>query len=243
MRRKLLPYCEERQSKTDMIVLHAVAYDVTAAIKSFCDNKVSSHYIVAEDGEIWQLVGEKKRARHAGVSYWREIEDINSHSIGIEFCSKSLGQKKFTSAQIKSGIGLIKKLVKKYKIRPENIVGHSDIAPRRKADPGKAFFWKELAKEGVGFWYNLSDAKKINDFSVEELLEIIGYDTKDICASAYAFCRRFLPDKVTEVKEVTELINNVGRANDELLADEKFLQVLRAVAYKYCNESKTPCKI
>ena len=100
-----------------------------------------------------------------------------------------------------------------------------------------------MAKEGVGFWYNLSDAKKINDFSVEELLEIIGYDTKDICASAYAFCRRFLPDKVTEVKEVTELINNVGRANDELLADEKFLQVLKAVAYKYCSESKTPCKI
>ena len=243
MRRKLLPYYSDRKSKIDMIVLHAVAYDVEEAIKSFCDNEVSSHYIVGEDGEIWQLVGEKRRARHAGVSYWQGIEDVNSHSIGIEFCSKSLGQKKFNSAQLKSGIELIRKLVKKYKVRPENIVGHSDVAPTRKADPGKAFFWKELAKEGIGFWYNLSDAKKINDFSVAELLEIIGYDTNDIYASAYAFCRRFLPDKVIEVNEISELVDNVGRADDELLNDEKFLQVLKAVAYKYCSESKTPCKM
>lgn len=243
MRRKLLPYYGIRKSKIDMIVLHAVAYDVEEAIKSFCDNEVSSHYIVDENGEIWQLVGEKRRARHAGVSYWQGVEDVNSHSIGIEFCSKTLGQKKFEPAQIKSGIELIKKLVKKYKIRPENIVGHSDIAPTRKPDPGKAFFWKELAKEGLGFWYNLSDAKKINDFSVEELLEIIGYDTSDVYASAYAFCRRFLPDKVSEVDNVAELVDNVGRADDKLLNDEKFLQVLKAVAYKYCNESKTPCKI
>ena len=89
----------------------------------------------------------------------------------------------------------------------------------------------------------MSDAKKINDFSVEELLEIIGYDTRDVYASAYAFCRRFLPDKVSEVKSVIELVDNVGRADDKLLDDEKFLQVLKAVAYKYCRESKTPCKM
>ena len=243
MRRKLLPYYSDRKSKIDMIVLHAVAYGVEEAIKSFCDNEVSSHYIVAEDGEIWQLVGEKRRARHAGVSFWQGIEDVNSHSIGIEFCSKSLGQNKYTKAQIKSGIELIDRLIKKYKIRPENIVGHSDVAPSRKADPGKAFFWKELAKEGIGFWYKLSDAQKINDFSVEELLEIIGYDTRDLYASVYAFCRRFLPEKVSEIKNVGELVDNVGKADDELLNDEKFLQVLKAVAYKYCNESKTPCRM
>ena len=176
MRRKLLPYYGVRKSKIDMIVLHAVAFDVKEAIKSFENNEVSSHYVIAEDGEIWQLVGEKHRARHAGVSYWRGVEDVNSHSIGIEFCSKTLGQKKFRPEQIKSGIELIKKLMKKYKIRPENIVGHSDIAPTRKPDPGKAFFWRELAEENIGFWYKISDYKKINDFSVAELLEIIGYD-------------------------------------------------------------------
>ena len=65
----------------------------------------------------------------------------------------------------------------------------------------------------------------------------------DVCASAYAFCRRFLPDKVLEVKSVIELVDNVGKADDELLNDEKFLQTLKAVAYKYASESKTPCKI
>ncbi len=243
MRRKLLPYYGERKSKIDMIVLHAVAFDVKDAIESFCENEVSSHYLIAEDGEVWQLVGEKHRARHAGVSYWNGIEDVNSHSIGIEFCSKTLGQKKFKPVQIKSGIELIKKLVRKYKIRPENIVGHSDVAPTRKPDPGKAFFWKELAKEGLGFWYNISDCKKINNFSVEELLEIIGYDVSDIYASAYAFCRRFLPEKIKEISNVTELVNDVGRADKILLDDEMFLKTLKAVAYKYASESKTPCKM
>ena len=225
MRRKLLPYCEERQSKTDMIVLHAVAYDVTAAIKSFCDNKVSSHYIVAEDGEIWQLVGEKKRARHAGVSYWREIEDINSHSIGIEFCSKSLGQKKFTSAQIKSGIGLIKKLVKKYKIRPENIVGHSDIAPRRKADPGKAFFWKELAKEGVDLTEAIKEkAQDIrNDAmtSKENTIQMIGKNRKNL-ENAVANSR--------SVDKINDLTNDIlGIANQtNLLALNASIEAARA---------------
>ncbi|MBR1948761.1 MAG: N-acetylmuramoyl-L-alanine amidase [Alphaproteobacteria bacterium] len=243
MRRKLLPYYGERKSKIDMIVLHAVAFDIKEAIDSFSENEVSSHYIVAENGEIWQLVGEKRRARHAGVSYWRGIEDINSHSIGIEFCSKTLGQKNFSRAQIASGVELIKKLVKKYKIKPENIVGHSDVAPTRKPDPGKAFFWKELAKEGIGFWYDIADAKKMDNCSVGELLQIIGYDISDVHASVYAFCRRFLPQKVIEIKDVCELVNNVGKADELLLQDKKFLQVLKAVAYKYVKESKTPCKI
>lgn len=243
MRRRLLPYYGERKSKIDMIVLHAVAFDVKEAINSFCNDEVSSHYLIAEDGEVWQLVGEKRRARHAGLSYWRGIEDVNSHSIGIEFCSRSLGQKQFTSLQIKSGIELIRKLVKKYKIKSENIIGHSDIAPTRKPDPGKAFFWKELAKEGLGFWFDVKDADKMKDYSVEELLQIIGYETKDIFSSAYAFCRRFLPEKIEEKKDVFELINNVGKADETLLTDEKFLKTLRAVAYKYFSESKTPCKI
>ena len=243
MRRKLLPYYEKRKSKIDMIVLHAVAFDVNKALELFCENKVSSHYLIAEDGEVWQLVGEKHKAYHAGVSWWRGIEDVNSHSIGIEFCSKSLGQSKFSDAQVKSGIDLIKKLVKKYKINSENIVGHSDVAPNRKPDPGKAFFWKELAKNGIGFWFDDKDADEMKDYSIGELLEIIGYNIEDIYASSYAFCRRFLPEKVKEVRDVFELVNNVGKADDVLLVDEKFLRILRAVAYKYFNESKTPCKI
>jgi N-acetylmuramoyl-L-alanine amidase len=243
MRRRLLPFCEERKCKIDMLVLHAVALDVDGVIDSFYKYEVSSHYLVDEKGEIWQLVGEKKRAYHAGVSWWRGIEDINSHSIGIEFCSKTLGENKFSDAQIKTGIELIGKLIKKYKIRPENIVGHSDIAPERKPDPGKAFFWKELAKEKIGFWFDYKDADKMERYSVEELLAVIGYNVKDVYSSAYAFCRRFLPEKVREVSDVAKLIENVGKADDEILCDEKFLKTLRAVSYKYLSESKTPCKI
>lgn len=243
MRRKLLPYYGERKSKIDMIVLHAVAFDAEMAIASFCQNEVSSHYLVDEYGGIWQLVGEKHRARHAGISWWRGIDDINSHSIGIEFCSVTLGQEKYNNAQIEAGIKLIKKLVKKYKIRPENIVGHSDISPDRKSDPGKAFFWKELIKEGICLGYDIKDACKMDGYSVEELLKIIGYDVKDVYSSAYAFCRRFLTEKVKKVKNVSELVNNVGKADDSFFNDEKFLDVLKAVAYKYFSESKTPCKM
>ena len=138
---------------------------------------------------------------------------------------------------------ILYKGVKKYKTKPENIVGHSDVAPSRKPDPGKAFFWRELAKEGIGFWFDVKDANKMRGYSVGELLQIIGYDISDIYASAYAFCRRFLPRKVEAKKDVFELVNNVGKADDELLNDEEFLQTLKAVAYRYFSESKTPCKI
>ena len=83
----------------------------------------------------------------------------------------------------------------------------------------------------------------MSDYSVSELLQIIGYDVSDIYASSYAFCRRFLPEKVEETSDVFELVNNIGKADDNLLNDKKFLNVLRAVAYKYFSASKTPCKI
>ena len=99
MRRKLLPYYDERACKIDMIVLHAVAYAPQQAIQTFVDHGVSSHYVIGQDGELWQLVGERHRAWHAGKSFWRGADDLNSHAIGIELCSPSLGQKPFTTAQ------------------------------------------------------------------------------------------------------------------------------------------------
>ena len=123
MRRKLLPYYGERKSKIDMIVLHAVAYDIEEAIKSFCDNEVSSHYIVAEDGEIWQLVGEKRRARHAGVSYWQGIEDVNSHSIGIEFCSKRSEIDVPIGTRVTMGLGILPPIVSHFMVTgAENLI-------------------------------------------------------------------------------------------------------------------------
>lgn len=243
MKRCLLPFYDERKSEIDMIVVHSVAFAPEAAIQSFKDYKVSSHYLIGEDGEIWQLAGEKHRAWHAGRSSWRGKEDINSRSVGIELCSPSLGQKPFTKAQFESLKGLLKRLVCKYKIVQGNLVGHSDIAPTRKADPGKAFFWQELAAEGLGLWYDESDAAKVCETGIPQMLACIGYDTADVRAAAYAFCRRFLPEKVRGVSDVFASDGNPEKADDALLDDKKFLRVLQAVYYAYCRESNTPCRI
>lgn len=243
MRRKLLPFFDERKHKVEMIVLHAVALDAESAIDNFAQNKVASHYIVDENGEVWQLVAEKNRAWHAGVSAWRGKDDINSRSIGIEFCSKTLGQRPFTGAQKKTALTLLKKLIKKYKIRPENIVAHSDIAPTRKADPGKCFFWKELADAGIGLWPNLKNIFTAGENDVAKMLGDIGYDVSDLNAAAYAFCRRFLPKKVSDIEDVWQIEKNVCTVDEKLLKDDEFLQVLSAVVYEYRKASKTPCKM
>lgn len=243
MRRCLLPFYDERKSKIDMIVIHSVAFAPEAAIQSFRDYKVSSHYLIGEDGEIWQLAGEKHRAWHAGKSKWRGLEDLNSHSIGIELCSPSLGQKPFRKAQVQALSELLQKLVRKYKIVQGNIVGHSDIAPTRKADPGKAFFWSKLAQNGLGLWYNKKNAAKVDETDVGKMLAQIGYDVTDLKAAAYAFCRRFLPVKIDMVSDVFALDGNPVSADKALLSDEEFVVVLKAVYYTYCKESNTPCKI
>ena len=243
MRRKLLPFHDERACKIDMIVLHAVAYPPKKAIQTFIDNRVSSHYVIGRDGEIWQLAGEKHRAWHAGKSSWQGKDDINSHAIGIELCSSTLGQTAFSQKQQSSLTSLLKRLIKKYRIKPENIVGHSDIAPTRKPDPGKAFFWKKLAEQNIGLWYDLKDAAKIKEEKPEKLLQIIGYDTTDIEATLFAFCRHFVPEKVPEIKDIKTLIEKPIVRDLNLAKDEKVLKVLRAVAYAYLSASKTPCKI
>jgi N-acetylmuramoyl-L-alanine amidase len=243
MRRKLIPLYDTRRAEVDMIVLHSVGLPAEEAIESFARLRVSSHYVVAEDGEIWQMVGEKHRAWHAGVASWQNREDINSRSIGVEFCSPGLGQTPFTAAQLEAAETLLNRLVDKYHIRPQNIVGHSDVAPTRKPDPGKAFFWKELAAKGIGLWYRPEDADKMTDCAVIDLLEQIGYNVTDVRAAAYAFCRHFLPEKVATVLPVERLVDDIGHADESLLYDKKFVGVLRAVAYAYRSESKTPCKI
>jgi len=240
MRRKLLPFYDERKSKIEMIVLHSVALLPEEVVCMFAKNKVSCHYVIGDDGEIWQLVAQKGRAWHAGVSVWRGKNDINSRSIGIEFCSPSLGQRPFSQKQKDAAVELIGRLIKRYKIKPENLVAHSDIAPTRKADPGKAFFWQELAKEGIGLWYDLDDAMKMSENNVEKLLRIIGYDTTDLVAAAYAFCRRYYPSVIADEGDVWQIEKNVCPVDIKLLEDEKFLQILKATAYKYLRASSTP---
>ena len=129
------------------IIIHYTAMqNHQEALEYLCkkNNKVSSHFLIAKSGRVFSLVDIKDRAWHAGISYWRGFSDINSKSIGIELDNSGclLNFEKYETKQIESLIELIKYILKKYKIKHYEILGHSDIAPYRKIDPGKKFPWK-----------------------------------------------------------------------------------------------------
>lgn len=141
----------------DMLVLHYTDMESgEAAIARLCDRqaKVSAHYVVEEDGRLFQLVPEEDRAWHAGVSSWRGREGVNAHSIGIELINPghSCGYRAFPEVQMQALIPLCQAIVKRHGIPARNVVAHSDIAPMRKTDPGELFDWAWLAREGVGLW-------------------------------------------------------------------------------------------
>ena len=174
-------------------------------------SKVSCHYFIKRDGTIYRMVEDNKIAWHAGKSHWREKTDLNRYSLGIEVQNKGhfISYQNFPKKQIFSLIRLIKKLMKKYKIRKENVLGHSDIAPLRKLDPGEKFPWEFLSSKGVAIWYPKFKLKKFN-LSPEERRKIffknvfkIGYRFFNLSQHSKrdrkvitAFQRRFLPKEV-----------------------------------------------
>lgn len=242
MKEMLLPHYNERQTPIDMLVLHSTAFNAADAAAILNSNKLSSHYILDLDGNLYKMVEEKYRAWHTGEAFWRGIgEDLNSRSVGIEICNLSLGQTPFSEAQINKLIPFCQKLMRKYSIRPEMVVAHSDIAPTRKPDPGFAFPWKRLAKEGIGLWYQPRNAEKMPDYATKDLLKIIGYDTRSpesVQAAAYAFCRRYLPKYVKADNDVRHLVDNILPDNYDFMEEKDFLTTLKAVAYTYLNASK-----
>ena len=128
------------------------------SIKRLCNpnSKVSSHYLINRRGKIFSLVQNRYVAWHAGKSCWGRHKNLNKNSIGIELVNKGhqFGYTSFKKKQISSLVNLCKKLIKKYKIKKKNVIGHSDIAPLRKIDPGEKFPWKYLAKNKVGIWHD-----------------------------------------------------------------------------------------
>ncbi len=126
------------------------------ALDRLCDkaSHVSAHYLIDEDGQIYRMVEEDKRAWHAGVSYWRGERDINTTSIGIELVNPGHehGYRPFPYAQINALIPLAQDIVKRHQIRPDHVLGHSDVAPGRKTDPGELFPWKAMSDHGIGDW-------------------------------------------------------------------------------------------
>jgi len=119
-------------------------------------SKVSSHFVIGQNGKIYRLVQDNQIAWHAGKSCWGKYKNLNKHSIGIELVNKGhqFGYTNFKKKQLSSLIKICKILIKKYKIKKRNVVGHSDIAPLRKVDPGEKFPWKQLAYNNIGTWYS-----------------------------------------------------------------------------------------
>jgi len=127
------------------------------SITRLCDpkSKVSSHFVINKNGKVYRLVDDNLIAWHAGKSCWGKYKNINKNSIGIELVNKGhqFGYSSFNKKQLLSLIKVCKNIIKKYKIKNKNIIGHSDIAPTRKIDPGEKFPWSQLAKNKIGIWH------------------------------------------------------------------------------------------
>ncbi len=174
-------------------------------------SKVSCHYFIMRSGIVQRMVNDDRVAWHAGKSKWRNIINLNNHSLGIEIQNKGhyLGYQNFTKKQIFSTIKLIKILMKKYNIQKKNVLGHSDIAPLRKLDPGEKFPWKTLSSKGAAIWYPNFRKKKYNiDSKLKRKIFFkniykIGYRFFNLSKHSKkdriiikAFQRRFLPKEI-----------------------------------------------
>ncbi len=197
------PNFDSRALPVTMIVLHYTGMEsAQAAIDRLRDPaaKVSAHYLVDEDGTILRLVDEDKRAWHAGKSHWRGIQDVNSASIGIELVNPGheLGYRDFPEAQMSALIPLVAEIKERHAITRGNVVGHSDIAPARKTDPGELFNWHALARLRLALprpTKNLVDPGW-PDAGFMLALERFGYDVEDGEAAVRAFQRRFRPEMI-----------------------------------------------
>ena len=190
-----------------------------AAINRLTDieSRVSAHYLIKQNGEIITLVPDLYTAWHAGKSVWKNYSSLNKDSIGIEIVNPGhdINYKKFSKIQLAALVRLSKFLIKKYRINSKNILGHSDIAPERKKDPGEKFPWKLLSKKKIGYWHNLNQNELIKNrnlktSSKEKNLFLtnlfkIGYQKKFLYNSNFnrisfdqiiskAFQRRFRPE-------------------------------------------------
>ena len=187
------------------------------------ESKVSSHYLIKNNGNIFTLVPDLYEAWHAGKSSWKNYRSLNLNSIGIEITNPGheFGYKTFSKKQISSLVKLSKFLIKKYKISSSNILGHSDIAPQRKKDPGEKFPWKYLSKNKIGLWHTLKKKELIKNrnFKVSKIekefffnnLFKIGYSKK-------------IPKNINKARYLRELIKTFQRRFRQELVNAKIDQ-------------------
>lgn len=200
----------------DALILHYTGMRTgAAALARLVDPeaKVSAHYLVEEDGEVFQLVPETERAWHAGVSQWAGRQRLNDVSIGIEIVNPGheWGLKPFPAAQIDAVAALSRDILARQAIPPARVLGHSDVAPLRKQDPGELFPWERLANVGVGLWPDMNArhgpaGPRPSVIEAQRLLARWGYAVPETgalgpatAAAAAAFQRRFRPSRVDGV--------------------------------------------
>jgi N-acetylmuramoyl-L-alanine amidase len=181
--------------RPNLVVIHHTS-DRTAegALRTLTDpvRQVSSHYLVARDGRIFQLVDDRKRAWHAGESWWAGAEDVNSASIGIELDND--GREPYAEPLIASLLRLLADIKTRFGIPDANFVGHGDVAPGRKVDPSALFPWRRLAAEGYGLWCEPPYPSVPPDVDTALLLQAYGYSVSRPDAAIAAFKRHFVPD-------------------------------------------------
>ncbi|MBX9400246.1 N-acetylmuramoyl-L-alanine amidase [Lysobacter sp. BMK333-48F3] len=180
--------------KAQLIVLHHTQMEsAERALRTLqtrnSQGPVSAHYLIGEDGRIYQLVADEARAWHAGAGRWGELTDLNSASIGIELDND--GSEPFAPAQIQSLLRLLADLTSRLGIPRHALVAHGDLAPGRKSDPSVLFPWPQLAQAGYGLWPREPRAEPPPGFDPWAALRLIGYDLSDPAAALAAFHRRY----------------------------------------------------
>jgi len=214
-------------SSPDMIILHYTGMATAEAALDWLtrpESEVSSHYFIREDGRVVQLVPESLRAWHAGKSSWKGETDINSHSIGVEIANAGHpgGLPDFPPAQIDAVVRLCRDIIERHAIAPERVLGHSDIAPIRKVDPGENFPWDMLAAAGIGHFVEPAPIAGGRFFqqgdqgapveALQAMLGFYGYDTNvsgEFCertaGDVAAFQRHFRPARVDGIADFSTI--------------------------------------
>ena len=201
------------EGPVDILVLHYTGMRTAEeALERLCDPaaKVSAHYTVDRDGRVYVHVPEERRARHAGVSYWAGVRDVNSRSIGIEIVNPGheFGYIPFSEPQIEAVIELSKGILSRHAISASRVVGHSDVAPNRKQDPGELFPWEQLAQSGIGRWprHAIAGSASDSDTFADDLHRYgygvppdVDWPLADVIA---AFQRRFRPSCINGIPDV-----------------------------------------
>lgn len=186
----------------NMVILHYTGMKTgKAALERLCDPdaEVSAHYLIDEDGTTYQMVAESRRAWHAGLSHWSGAADINNCSIGIEIVNPGheFGYRAFPETQMTAVEELLAEIIARHRVVPARVVGHSDIAPSRKQDPGELFDWKRLADKGLSIWPTVPRDPVI-PADARHYLTKIGYDPEvPLSDVVTAFQRRFVPTGVS----------------------------------------------